>query len=51
MNKDQLQYLYEQVKIFGYNWKVIQRKLTEQFPGRPTVHEDTLRKTAKRMGL
>ena len=51
MNEDQLQYLYEQVKIFGYNWKVIQRKLSEQFPNRPPVHEDTLRKTAKRMGL
>ena len=51
MNEDQLRFLYEQVGTYGYNWKVIQSKMTKSFPGKAVVHEDTLRKTAKRMGL
>ena len=51
MSEDQLRFLYEKVGAYGYNWKVIQSKMAEQFPGTAVVHEDTLRKTAKRMGL
>lgn len=51
MSEDQLRFLYEKVGVYGYNWKVIQSKMAEQFPGTAVVHEDTLRKTAKRMGL
>jgi hypothetical protein len=51
MDEEQLRFLYEQVGVFGYNWKVIQSKMTKAFPGKAVVHEDTLRKTARRMGL
>ena len=51
MSKDQLRFLYEQVKRSGSNWQAIQSAMCEEFPNAAKVHVDTLRKTAKRMGL
>lgn len=51
MSEDQLRFLYEQVKAKGTNWQEIQQAMCKKFPFAVKVHVDTLRKTAKRMGL